>query len=37
VKQFGKLAQESTTLVVPSNLTDLASIIQMATSITRKP
>jgi regulator of protease activity HflC (stomatin/prohibitin superfamily) len=36
VKQFGKLAQESTTLVVPSNLTDLASIIQMATSITRK-
>jgi len=37
VKQFGKLAQESTTLVVPSNLTDIASIIQMATSITRKP
>lgn len=36
VKQFGKLAQESTTLVVPSNLTDLASIIQMATSITKK-
>lgn len=36
VKQFGRLAQESTTLVVPSNLTDLASIIQMATSITKK-
>ena len=37
VKQFGKLAQERTTLVVPANLTDLASVIQMATSIMRKP
>jgi regulator of protease activity HflC (stomatin/prohibitin superfamily) len=35
VKQFGKLAQESNTLVVPANLTDLSSIIAMATSISK--
>ncbi|MBC7983688.1 MAG: paraslipin [Candidatus Obscuribacterales bacterium] len=33
VKQFGKLAKESTTLVVPATLSDLSSIIAMATSI----
>jgi regulator of protease activity HflC (stomatin/prohibitin superfamily) len=36
VKQFGKLAQAGTTLVVPANLSDLASIVTMATSIARK-
>jgi regulator of protease activity HflC (stomatin/prohibitin superfamily) len=36
VKQFGKLAQAGTALVVPANLTDLASIVTMATSIARK-
>jgi len=36
VRQFGKLAQSGTTLVVPANLTDLASIVSLATSITRK-
>ena len=36
VRQFGKLAKESTTLVVPGNLSDLASIVTMATSIVRK-
>ena len=36
VKQFGKLAQAGTTLVVPANLTDLASIVTMATSIARQ-
>src|SRR5579864_8930750 len=36
VKQFGKLAQSGTTLVVPANLTDLAAIVTMATSIARK-
>jgi regulator of protease activity HflC (stomatin/prohibitin superfamily) len=36
VKQFGKLAQTGTTLVVPANLTDLASVVTMATSIARK-
>jgi hypothetical protein len=30
------LAQAGTTLVVPANLTDLASIVTMATSIARK-
>ncbi len=33
VKQFGKMAKESTTLVIPANLRDLSSIIAMATSI----
>src|ERR1700758_829337 len=37
VKQFGRLAQSGTTLVVPANLTDLASIVTMATTIARKP
>jgi regulator of protease activity HflC (stomatin/prohibitin superfamily) len=36
VKQFGRLAQSGTTLVVPANLTDLASVVTMATSIARK-
>ena len=36
VKQFGKLAKESNTLVVPANLTDLAAVITMATSIARR-
>jgi regulator of protease activity HflC (stomatin/prohibitin superfamily) len=36
VKQFGKLAKESNTLVVPANLSDLASIVTMATSIARR-
>jgi regulator of protease activity HflC (stomatin/prohibitin superfamily) len=36
VRQFGKLAKESTTLVVPANLSDLASVVTMATSIVRK-
>jgi regulator of protease activity HflC (stomatin/prohibitin superfamily) len=35
VKQFGKLAKESNTLIVPANLSDLSSIIAMATSITK--
>ncbi len=37
VRQFGKLAQSGTTLVVPANLTDLAAMVSLATSITRKP
>ena len=37
VRQFGKLAKESTTLVVPGNLSDLASVVTMATSIVKKP
>ena len=37
VRQFGKMAKESTTLVVPGELSDLASVVSMATSIVRKP
>jgi regulator of protease activity HflC (stomatin/prohibitin superfamily) len=36
VREFGKLAKESTTLVVPGNLSDLASVVKMATSIIRQ-
>ena len=36
VRQFGKLAKESTTLIVPGDLSDLASIVTMATSIIRR-
>src|SRR5215470_6255873 len=36
VRQFGKLAKESTTLVVPGELSDLASVVSMATSIMRR-
>ncbi len=36
VRQFGKLAKESTTLVIPGELSDLASIVSMATSIIRR-
>jgi regulator of protease activity HflC (stomatin/prohibitin superfamily) len=36
VKEFGKLAKDSNTLVVPANLTDLASVVSMVTSITRR-
>jgi regulator of protease activity HflC (stomatin/prohibitin superfamily) len=37
VAQFGQLAQQSTTLVVPANLTDLASMISLATTVMRQP
>jgi regulator of protease activity HflC (stomatin/prohibitin superfamily) len=37
VRQFGKLAKESTTLIVPGQLSDLASVVSMATSIVRRP
>jgi regulator of protease activity HflC (stomatin/prohibitin superfamily) len=37
VRQFGKMAKESTTLVIPGQLSDLASVVSMATSIIRKP
>jgi regulator of protease activity HflC (stomatin/prohibitin superfamily) len=36
VREFGKLAKASTTLVVPGNLSDLASVVTMATSIIGK-
>ncbi|HEY3729987.1 MAG TPA: stomatin-like protein [Steroidobacteraceae bacterium] len=36
VRQFGKIAKDSTTLVIPGNLSDLASVVSMATSIVRR-
>ncbi len=35
VAQFGRLAQEGNTFVVPANLTDLASMLTLATSIVK--
>ena len=36
VTQFGNLAKETNTLVVPANLSDISSMISLATSILRK-
>ena len=36
VRQFGKMAKESTTLVIPTQLSDIAAVISMATSIVHK-
>jgi regulator of protease activity HflC (stomatin/prohibitin superfamily) len=36
VQQFGNLAKEGNTLIVPSNLTDLSSMIALATTIVKK-
>src|SRR5215813_12760816 len=37
VSQFGQLAQKTNTVVVPANVTDVAGMVSMATSIIRKP
>jgi regulator of protease activity HflC (stomatin/prohibitin superfamily) len=37
VRQLGKMAKESTTLVVPTPLGDVASMVTLATNIIRKP
>lgn len=34
--EFGKLAKEGTTMILPSNLTDIASVIKVATSVAQK-
>jgi regulator of protease activity HflC (stomatin/prohibitin superfamily) len=36
LRQFGNIAKQSTTLVIPSELSDLASIVSTATSIVRR-
>jgi regulator of protease activity HflC (stomatin/prohibitin superfamily) len=36
VAEFGKLARTSTTLVLPANLSDVASMIALATSVVRR-
>ncbi len=35
IEQFGNLAKEGNTFVVPSNLTDIASVLAVATSVTK--
>jgi regulator of protease activity HflC (stomatin/prohibitin superfamily) len=37
VEQLGKLGQSSNTLVLPANLTDIGSMIALATNILKKP
>ena len=37
VEQLGHLAKEANTLVVPANLTDIASMIALATNIAKRP
>lgn len=34
--EFGKLAKEGTTMILPSNLTDIASVLKVATSVVQK-
>ena len=34
--EFGKLAKEGTTMILPSNLTDIASILKVATGVVQK-
>ncbi len=34
--EFGKLAKESTTMILPSNLTDIASVLKVATAAVQK-
>lgn len=34
--EFGKLAKAGTTMVLPSNLTDIASVLKLATSVVQK-
>ena len=37
VEQLGHLAKEANTLVIPANLTDIASMIALATNIVKNP
>jgi hypothetical protein len=36
LEQFGNIAKEGNTLVVPANLADISSMISLATSIIKK-
>jgi hypothetical protein len=36
IAQFGELAKEGNTLVVPANLADLSSMVALATTIAKK-
>ena len=36
ISEFGKLAQEGTTLIIPSNLSEVGSMVAAATSLIKK-
>lgn len=36
IAEFGKIAKEANTMVLPSNLTDIASVLKVATSVVQK-
>jgi len=36
IKEFGKLAKENNTMIIPSNLSDVGSVVAAATSLIRK-
>jgi hypothetical protein len=36
VEQFGELAKSANSLVIPANLSDIASMITLATQVTKK-
>jgi hypothetical protein len=36
IAEFGKLAKEGTTMVLPSNLADIASVLKVATNVIQK-
>jgi hypothetical protein len=35
IREFGNLAKEGNTFVVPTNLSDIASVIALATGVTK--
>jgi hypothetical protein len=35
IREFGRLAKEGNTFVVPSNLSDIASMVAMATGVAK--
>ncbi len=37
IEKFGELARTGNTMIVPANLTDLASMVALATTVARKP
>ena len=37
LNEFGKLAQTNNSMIIPTNLADIAGIIEAATSVIHKP
>ena len=36
IKEFGKLAKENNTMIIPSNLADVSSLVAAATSVIKQ-